>query len=608
MNETPLLSIIVPVYNTLPYLPKCLDTLLGQTLRRIEIVCIDDGSTDGSSELLDSYAEKDDRLVVLHQANAGVSAARNKGLDHARGTFVLFVDSDDYIERYACEKLVNVAERDNADIVIFGGETFPSDAWLDDNMSTIDATYHGGGLETLFYAQGAFPLMCNKLYRHSLIKNAKLRFNTKLKLGEDHAFQFCIFPEAQIVTTVRDHIYHYRYGHEGSALSSSQSDVYGRAKQHLSMVTYVLEYWNEKGILHERPYELGSWFTDFLLSSVWELPLKQRVEFGRAYQQMVDRFGLESDILLSPIAASRHRCLTVGDDMEPRISAIVLGGSKKCVMSLLKQELPQVEVISVCDHSAELDDDFADDPRPRRAGSLSEALASARAELVLVAAFDDTYQPFSLRAMAESALVDNEVACDVVTIQDRAATLRVHNLTTHIRSLSNDGTQREITSMHSLLSPDELPASPVEVFSLDRANKLWRVDFARTYLTDVAGPYEVGQALLAATVFVPISEPYFEKSILTETDPSVMRDLGHTQVEALAKLKEDGLEQQTVSRTAIALCLGIAERTANTAAATAYLDTFVSEAYDTGSTTTTHGCPRATTTSRQSTPSIPKVR
>lgn len=97
MNATsaPTLSVIVPVYNVAAYLPACLDSILGQTFTDFELLLIDDGSTDGSAVLCDQYAASDGRIRVIHKANAGVSAARNTGLDMARGAFITFVDSDD---------------------------------------------------------------------------------------------------------------------------------------------------------------------------------------------------------------------------------------------------------------------------------------------------------------------------------------------------------------------------------------------------------------------------------------------------------------------------------------------------------------------------------
>ena len=130
MATSPTISIVVPVYNTQRYLQECLDSLLKQSLSDIEIICIDDGSTDGSPAMIDEAASADPRVKAIHQANAGVSAARNHGLELARGTYVLFVDSDDFIRHDTCELLHKVAERDTADIIVFGGKTFPSASGL----------------------------------------------------------------------------------------------------------------------------------------------------------------------------------------------------------------------------------------------------------------------------------------------------------------------------------------------------------------------------------------------------------------------------------------------------------------------------------------------
>ena len=109
-------SIIVPVYNVEKYLERCLDSLINQTLTNIEIVCINDGSTDNSGKILDDYAAKDNRIKVIHQNNAGQAVARNNGLKIANGNYINFVDSDDWVDLDFIEKLYNAAERNNADI------------------------------------------------------------------------------------------------------------------------------------------------------------------------------------------------------------------------------------------------------------------------------------------------------------------------------------------------------------------------------------------------------------------------------------------------------------------------------------------------------------
>ena len=116
MGKSPLDTVIVPVYNTAPYLKECFASISSQTYQRLEIIPVDDGSTDGSSELLDEIAGKDTRIKVVHKENGGVSSARNKGLELAHGEYISFVDSDDLLEPDMYETPISTAERYNAAI------------------------------------------------------------------------------------------------------------------------------------------------------------------------------------------------------------------------------------------------------------------------------------------------------------------------------------------------------------------------------------------------------------------------------------------------------------------------------------------------------------
>ena len=124
MTETtslaPLVSIIVPVYNVERYIKRCVDSLQGQTLQNIEIILVDDGSKDNSGRLCDEFAQQNSKIHVIHKQNAGQGLARNDGLNIAKGRYVLFIDSDDFIEPDTCEKLSDRMEREQADLCSFG--------------------------------------------------------------------------------------------------------------------------------------------------------------------------------------------------------------------------------------------------------------------------------------------------------------------------------------------------------------------------------------------------------------------------------------------------------------------------------------------------------
>ena len=117
MKEQPLVSVIIPVYNVERYLAQCLDSVINQTYPNLEIICVNDGSRDGSPDILRRYADEDARIQVIDKANGGVSQARNDALDCARGEYIMFVDSDDWVEPDACENAVNAMREYDADIV-----------------------------------------------------------------------------------------------------------------------------------------------------------------------------------------------------------------------------------------------------------------------------------------------------------------------------------------------------------------------------------------------------------------------------------------------------------------------------------------------------------
>ena len=117
--DFPKVSVIIPIYNSGNYLIECLDSVINQTLSEIEVICIDDGSTDSSFDILKDYANNDSRFKIFHQENLGAGTTRNNAIEKVSGEFIIFLDSDDWIEEDMCEKLYNHAKKLDVDLVVF---------------------------------------------------------------------------------------------------------------------------------------------------------------------------------------------------------------------------------------------------------------------------------------------------------------------------------------------------------------------------------------------------------------------------------------------------------------------------------------------------------
>ncbi len=167
-------SIIVPVYNVEKYLRECLDSLIGQTLKDIEIITINDGSPDNSLQILEEYATKDPRVKIINQENAGLSAARNRGLSEASGEYVAFIDSDDWVDADFCERLYNAAQKDEADIAAGGVVLYKNPQKSKKHISYQKNCVYKGIKEKYYKLLfgAAHCYVCNKIYRReALIKS-----------------------------------------------------------------------------------------------------------------------------------------------------------------------------------------------------------------------------------------------------------------------------------------------------------------------------------------------------------------------------------------------------------------------------------------------------
>lgn len=223
----PDISIIIPVYNVERYLTQCLDSVVNQTHQNIEIICINDGSPDNSIAILKKYEQQDSRIKIIDQANQGVSAARNKGIDMSIGRYIMFIDSDDWIDMDSCEKTLDVAERYNADVVIwpyvkeFSDSSVPKPIFEQDMVifenEDVRSFLHRR-ICGLLGEELKRPEMLNalspawgKLYRQNVIKDFNVRFENNDCIGmEDGVFNFVVFNQIKKAVYVNQYYYHYR--------------------------------------------------------------------------------------------------------------------------------------------------------------------------------------------------------------------------------------------------------------------------------------------------------------------------------------------------------------------------------------------------------------
>lgn len=203
-----LVSIIVPIYNVAPYLEHCIESISGQTYKNLEIILVDDGSTDGSSKICDEYVQKDKRIKVYHRQNKGVSAARNYGIDKSRGNYIAFVDADDYLDKNFVYKMLKQVQRNNVDYACCGLKRIYSDHKESINGDGKKCILPSKDfLIDLLNVQKSHGFAHGKLINRSAIGN--VRFKEGLKVGEDALFNVMLCKNIDKVLIYNEPLYNY---------------------------------------------------------------------------------------------------------------------------------------------------------------------------------------------------------------------------------------------------------------------------------------------------------------------------------------------------------------------------------------------------------------
>lgn len=224
-------SVIVPVYNVENELKTCIESIISQSHENWELWLIDDGSTDKSPMLCDEYEKRDSRIHVLHKENGGVSAARNSGLQQVTGEYVLFVDSDDYLEKQALEKMVAEAEDKTADVVLCG---FFYRVMHDNSVveNVADASFAGDNKElakTVFagvFEKDLINPPWNKLIKRSVLQENNLQFNEAYSILEDLSFSVQLLEKCSKVVIMKEALYNYVYKEQNNLVHKFHSNFF----------------------------------------------------------------------------------------------------------------------------------------------------------------------------------------------------------------------------------------------------------------------------------------------------------------------------------------------------------------------------------------------
>lgn len=220
-------SIIIPVYNSADYLEECIKSVLNQTYDNYEVIIVDDGSKDNSSQIYKEYAKKNKNIRLFYQENSGVSVARNKGLEIANGKYIMFLDADDWIEKDYINKMVNIIEKENADLVQCNFYYAREEKLekrkhiipkydIRDNMEELqlDILYKEYDEKINNKSAGAIRAVWGKLFKSSILEN--VRFNEKIDIFEDGIFILNVLQNVNKAVLIDEYLYYYRITNDSS--------------------------------------------------------------------------------------------------------------------------------------------------------------------------------------------------------------------------------------------------------------------------------------------------------------------------------------------------------------------------------------------------------
>lgn len=299
--QNDLISVIVPIYQIDQYVGFCIESLIRQSYRNLEIILVDDGSTDRCPELCDLYAKKDSRIKVIHKPNGGLVSARKAGVMAASGVYIGYVDGDDWVEPDFYEVMYEAAVKAKADIVCAGFSKDLFNQHIRCSNQMLDGIYQKQGLAALYqgmlsYEQtfqvGITTYVWNKLFRTDILKEVQATVDDRITIGEDAAVTYPALLKSECVYVCDNCSYHYRQ-REGSMLK-----VHNRFVDEITKIRYLYENMAAQFEMNEHSESLMRQLTDFILSicimrsgGIVHEPFKKKFENKRVVIVQAGTFG-----------------------------------------------------------------------------------------------------------------------------------------------------------------------------------------------------------------------------------------------------------------------------------------------------------------------------
>lgn len=274
-----LVSIIIPVYNVEKYLKRCLESVMNQTYKNIEIICINDGSTDRSLKILENYKIQDNRIKVFSQENKGLSETRNRGINLAEGKYIFFIDSDDWIPNSAIENLIKQITNKSIDVVIGGISKIYKKNKEDIVLKKEKIEYTLDEYMAFALKEKKFlAIVCNKMFKKEIISNKNLKFE-KGVLYEDFLFTMQYLKECKKIAILDKSIYNYFFIREDSIINKINNKDLDALKS-IKKIEKVLE---ETEIINSKLFKnyIFEWIMSATVSKLFKFGNKQEIVIYR---------------------------------------------------------------------------------------------------------------------------------------------------------------------------------------------------------------------------------------------------------------------------------------------------------------------------------------